>query len=637
MRISLPFPGARSGASRTKRGPQRWLIVPLILIIIAAIVVWQLQSRSTTTPTTTTATVSQDTLTINVSGSGTVAAARTVEVPFQQAGTITSVDVAVGDQVTTGQTLATIDAADLQIALDLAKANLATAQAQLEQTKNGTATAADLASAEAQLNSAQAQLEQTKTGTTTAAELASAQAQLNSAQAQYNALLNPSAEDLRAAQAKVNDAQLALQNTRDSASQQKTNAQFSLQNAVNSLTQTQVSYGTAKSNWDFVQATGQDPTNPETTDSTGKTTKNKLSDTQRQQYYDTFAKAEASLKSAENAVAQAQVAYDAARQSEIIQIQQAEAALVDAQAALDALHNPTATALAQAKASLASAQANLANLKKGATTVELAQAEAQVTQAQGSLDALTAPPTAAELASAEASVLQAQVALDTAQRNLEQATLKAPFDGVVSAVSVTPGSTASTGSAAVTIVDRSAMHVDISLSETDAAEVEAGQPVTLTFDAVPDVTLYGTVATVAPSATTSQNVVTYPVQITFDPGTTPVKIGMSATAEIQVEEYKDAILVPSRAVQTAGNTKVVTVLQGETPVSVRVETGATSDGQTIILNCVDTGAQCLRAGDTLQIASTTSTSAQTTNQNPSMLGGNFRMSGGSGGPPPGAP
>jgi multidrug efflux pump subunit AcrA (membrane-fusion protein) len=112
---------------------------------------------------------------------------------------------------------------------------------------------------------------------------------------------------------------------------------------------------------------------------------------------------------------------------------------------------------------------------------------------------------------------------------------------------------------------------------------------------------------VAPAATVSQNVVTYPVQVEFDPGNTPVKVGMSAGADIQVQQITNAILVPSRAVQTVGNTKIVTVLQGpqRDPVTVQVETGATSNGQTAITSCVETGAQCLRPGDVLSVPSTT--------------------------------
>src|SRR5439155_18235461 len=119
--------------------------------------------------------------------------------------------------------------------------------------------------------------------------------------------------------------------------------------------------------------------------------------------------------------------------------------------------------------------------------------------------------------------LQAQADVATAQHNLDQATLKAPFEGVVSAVGIQVGSssnsssTTSTTSAAMTLVDRSKLHIEVNPSEADAAKVQVGQPVVLTFDALPAVKLTGKVATIAPAATVSQNVVTYPVQIEFDP------------------------------------------------------------------------------------------------------------------------
>jgi HlyD family secretion protein len=295
-----------------------------------------------------------------------------------------------------------------------------------------------------------------------------------------------------------------------------------------------------------------------------------------------------------------------------------------AQQDLEALMQPNANDLAQAQAAVTQAQTQLTSLQKGGTQASLASAQAQVTQAQASLDKLTAPATEPDLAAAQASVLQAQADADTAQHNLDQAALTAPFDGVVSAVTIQVGtssgasstsssSTTSGAGASITLIDRSKLHIDISLSETDAARVQVGQPVSLTFDALPNVTLQGTVATIAPAATVSQNVVTYPVQVEFDPGTAPVKVGMSATADIQIQQINNAIVVPSRAVQTSGNSKVVTVLQNGVPVTVQVETGVTSNGQTEIISCVQTGAQCLRTGDVLSIPSATTTTMQAGN------------------------
>src|SRR5215212_3954388 len=142
MRITIPFPRtrSRSDVKQPAQRVQRWLLLPLLLALIAGVVFWWLPSRLAPATTTTTAAVSQGALTLSVSSGGSVAAARTVDLPFQQSGIVTAVNVKVGDQVKAGQTLATIDAADLQLQLQQAQANLKSAQAKLAQTKNGTAT-----------------------------------------------------------------------------------------------------------------------------------------------------------------------------------------------------------------------------------------------------------------------------------------------------------------------------------------------------------------------------------------------------------------------------------------------------------------------------------------------------------------
>lgn len=378
--------------------------------------------------------------------------------------------------------------------------------------------------------------------------------------------------------------------------------------------------------------TGNDPVQPESTNAAGQKVANKLNDAQRQQYYDAYVQAESALKTSENAVSQAQVGYDTAREQEAIQVQQAEASVQDAQRTMDALKNPGSTDLIQAQAAVTQAQANLDKLRQGGTAAAIAQSQAALVQAQANLDTLSEPPTEAAIASAEANVLQAQVNRDMAKRNLEQATMLAPFDGVISSVSISVGSLANTNTPALTLIDRSTMHIDVNLSETDAAKVQLGQPVTVTIDALPELSLKGTVATIAPASTTIQNVVSYPAQIEFDPGNTPIKIGMSASADIQIESIENAILVPSRAITTANGVSTVTMLQGpqQPPQVVKVVTGTSSNGQTVITGCVDRTSACLKAGDRLQVQSA-STTTNTTNTNRRNGFGGF---GGGGGPPP---
>jgi macrolide-specific efflux system membrane fusion protein len=89
---------------------------------------------------------------------------------------------------------------------------------------------------------------------------------------------------------------------------------------------------------------------------------------------------------------------------------------------------------------------------------------------------------------------------------------------------------------------------------------------------------------------------------------------MSSTASVQVQQIKGAILVPSRAVQTQAGNSSVTVLNGQVPVVVRVTTGVTNNGQTVVVDCTDTGAQCLKPNDTLVLPATTTRTTTQTNR-----------------------
>jgi len=78
-------------------------------------------------------------------------------------------------------------------------------------------------------------------------------------------------------------------------------------------------------------------------------------------------------------------------------------------------------------------------------------------------------------------VTQAEGALQQALITLEGATLKAPFGGTVSAVSIVTGTLTGGGVAAVKMINRNPLHVDFKLSEIDVAQVKIGQPVQVTI------------------------------------------------------------------------------------------------------------------------------------------------------------
>lgn len=196
---------------------------------------------------------------------------------------------------------------------------------------------------------------------------------------------------------------------------------------------------------------------------------------------------------------------------------------------------------------------------KGPSPEELAAAWASVESAKAQLERAMSGPTEEEVAIAEAAVEQARAALEAARRNLEKAVLKAPFDGVVSAVNITAGEMAPTARPAVVLVDISALQMTVNVDEMDVARLRSGLPVEITLDALPDVTLTGRVDRIGPAATVVEGAVAYPVVIVLDPTDAPVRVGMSANVTIRVEELTDQLLIPNWVVridQTTGQTFV---------------------------------------------------------------------------------
>ena len=197
---------------------------------------------------------------------------------------------------------------------------------------------------------------------------------------------------------------------------------------------------------------------------------------------------------------------------------------------------------------------------KKATPSELASARSTVADAQSSLAELLQAPSAAEVAAQQASVDKAQLTLEENQRALKQAVLVAPTGGVVLQVNIEPGERVLNDAtdAAVVIANTSTFVIKMDVDEMDIGQIAAGQKATVTLDALSGLTIEGTVTDIAPSPATSgsDTIVTYEVTITLntDGKDIGLRSGMTANATIATKEYKDAVVVPNKAIQTDRST-----------------------------------------------------------------------------------
>ena len=187
---------------------------------------------------------------------------------------------------------------------------------------------------------------------------------------------------------------------------------------------------------------------------------------------------------------------------------------------------------------------------------EIINADRSIAEKTESLAKLKAGPDALDIQSAELTVKQRENALLDAQEKLADYSIRAPFDGIIAKLDAKEGDTVSSATILGTLITKQKI-AEISLNEVDVAKVKVGQKATLTFDAVPDLTITGQVAEVDTMGTVSEGVVTYTIKINFDTQDDRIKPGMSVSAAIVTEAKPNVLLVPNSAVKSQGGINYV--------------------------------------------------------------------------------
>jgi HlyD family secretion protein len=285
------------------------------------------------------------------------------------------------------------------------------------------------------------------------------------------------------------------------------------------------------------------------------------------------------IAAAEADLVDAQIAYDEAKETSEDDPKgdtheafvEAAENLAIAQAALDELlAGPNQGTISSAAAGVSAAAANVDEaaadhelLLSGASEPEIAAAEASLAQAKADLVSLTAGASAEEIAVAAAEIEQARLALVDAQEALANATLTAPFDGVVTAVDVADGEYAAGG---VIELVSSAMNVVLSVDEVDIGALAVGQPAIVALEAWPDVEIGAEITSIAPGADVSgDGIVSFDVELGLGETSLPVLAGMTADARLIIAEHTNVLLVPNAAITADREvgTYTVNVLTGE--------------------------------------------------------------------------
>ena len=547
-------------------------IILIVLLILAGILAYLYLSRQRP-PTYQFQQATQGNFSLTVSATGPLQSA-IYNLVFTGTGTISEIDVSVGQTVTKGQVLAKLNKTSLQDAVNTAQAGVLSAQtgvntAQANLSKAQAQSTANIAAAQTTLSNDQTSL--TNTQTQSAASNSAAQTTLSNAQTGLTNTQTQSAASNSAAQTTLSNAQTNLSHTQAQSAANISAAQTTLSNAQTNLIHTQTTalaqknLATTQLNQALYICTSSTTTTP--TPSTAS-----CEQLATDQYNQAVASANASVAAAQAAVNTAQQQLSQAQA-------QASANNAAAQATVNSAQKSVTSTMATSTSNNAAAQATVNSAQQSVTTTA-AQNNLTNTNAQNKVNADTSSLATAQ-ANAAASVTTQQgtvktaqstlqtnlVALQTAKHNLDNATLLAPHDGIVTTINGTVGGTpgapasasvtttsSASGNTFIQIADVSTLQVLAAVNESDTANLKVGDPARFTVSAYGNRLFTGTVSAISPVGQTVSNVVSYPVTIDVnkdDLQNANLLPGMTASVTIVVVQRPNVVLIPVNAINFA--------------------------------------------------------------------------------------
>ena len=161
------------------------------------------------------------------------------------------------------------------------------------------------------------------------------------------------------------------------------------------------------------------------------------------------------------------------------------------------------------------------------------------------------------LADAALAVQNAQLSLQSAQEALDSYTITSPISGTVIEKNLKAGDQLNGGDsgAMAVIYDLSQLELQMDVSELDIGQIQPGQTVEITAEALPGQTFTGVVEKVSVNGTTTDGFTTYPVTILLSEYG-DLNPGMNVSAHIIVERSENALCVPAEAVNSDGTVLV---------------------------------------------------------------------------------
>lgn len=217
--------------------------------------------------------------------------------------------------------------------------------------------------------------------------------------------------------------------------------------------------------------------------------------------------------------------------------------------------------------------------------------EEAVTLAEAQLSLKEAGPRDFEVSIYKAKLQQARATLQTALAKLSDYIIRAPIDGDIVKVDKKIGEQTSLSESVITIIGKSDLEIEVDIPEADIAAVRMGDEVEITLDAYGSSLIFnGHVTFIEPAETIISDVVYYKVKVAFDLPDQAIKPGMTANVDILIDQKEAVLAVPARAVFEVDGVKKIKVLKDGEVETRQVESGLRDDtGYIEIISGIEVG------------------------------------------------
>jgi RND family efflux transporter MFP subunit len=522
-----------------------------------------------------TASVARTDLVSALSYSGDVRSKANLTIVPKASGRVEKLAVDVGSRVKAGDVLAELDKDTTRLAVRQAEAQLAAAQARLETMQIGARPEA-VEQAEANARAARARTASLEAGPR-AENVTQAQVQADNARQRLAALEKGRDESVARAEAGVAAAQAQL----DAALKGPTPAEVRAKEMA--VAQTRKALEASWAQRDGICGFGN---STPCDNSRAAVLQAEAAMRQAEQQVRIFTQ-----PAAVETVAQLQAGIDSARQ-------QAELARRPA-GELD---------LAAQQAQIRAADAGVAAALRPVVSGEIEAARAQA-EAAAAASALTASPfTREDIAAGEAQVAQAQATVELTKAQLNETTILAPVDGVVSDKLIVVGAVASPATPIVSIVSPE-LEIAVAVEETQMARIQPGQAAQITVSAYPGQPFNGKVTAISPTVDPKSRTAQVRVQPDAD-AVGKLRPGMFAQVSLITEKKTAVLTIPRSALLPGSEPAVMAIVDGQlkrVPIQVgtrageQVEvTGGLGEGNQVVIDALD-----LREGDRVAVAART--------------------------------